>query len=181
MLILNLQSQQMKDKQKNIALIVGFLLLLIMSYVFSIQKTLDLKSRLTRLKKDKELVSNASGRIFSLQQENKYLDSILQQKDLSIENSFQQTLLKKLNAFSKKAPIEIISFEEPHAFKDKNATLITYYFKIKGSFSTLLQLVNSLERQRLGEVVSVNFEKKKNYRSNRQELIGAFFIQKLSQ
>ena len=169
----------MKDKQENILLIVGFLFLLIISYVFSIQKTLDLKLRLKALKKDKELVSNASNRIFSLQQENQYLDSILQQKDLSIENSFQQTLLKKLNVFSKTTPVEIISFQEPHAFKEKNANIMTYSFEIKGNFSALLKLINNIERQQLGEIISVHFEKKKNYRRNKQELIAKFYIQKL--
>jgi hypothetical protein len=133
--------------------------------------------KLTGLQKDKELVANASGRIFSLQQENRYLDSVLQQRDLSIENSFQQTLLKKLNIFKKTTPIEIISFQEPHTFKDKNVTLMTYSFEIKADFSALLQLVNNLERQQLGEIISVNFEKKKNYRRNKQELIGKFYIQ----
>ena len=171
----------MKDKQKNIALVVGFLLLLIISYLFSIQKTVDLKSRLTGLQKNKELVANASERIFSLQQENQYLDAILKQKDLSIENSFQQTLLKKLNAFSKTTPIEIISFLEPHTFKEKSALLMTYSFEIKGNFSALLQLTNNLEREQLGAIISVHFEKKKNYRRNKQELIAKFYIQKLAQ
>lgn len=171
----------MKDKQKNIALVVGFLLLLIISYLFSIQKTFDLKSRLTSLQKEKELVVNASERIFYLQQENQYLDAILKQKDLSIENSFQQTLLKKLNVFSKTTPIEIISFLEPHTFKEKSAMLMTYSFEIKGNFSALLQLTNNLERDQLGAIISVHFEKKKNYRKNKQELIAKFYIQKLVQ
>lgn len=171
----------MSDKQKNIALIAGFLLLLIISYVFSIQKTFDLKTRVTSLKKDKELLSNANERIFSLQQENKYLDSILKLKDLSIENSFQQTLLNKLNTFSKKESIDIISFHEPHSFIQNNTHLNTYFFEIKGSFNALLKLVNTIERQQLGEIRSINLEKKKNYRRNRQELTGQFYIQKLTQ
>ena len=167
----------MKDKQRNIALIVGFLLLLTISYVFSIQKTIDLKSRVKELKKEKELASNAGERIFNLQQENKYLDSILQLKELSIENSFQQTLLQKLNAFSKTATIEIISFDEPHLFREINTNLMTYSFEVKGDFKTLLKLVNTLEKQQLGEIISINFEKKKNYRRNKQELSAQFHIQ----
>jgi hypothetical protein len=167
----------MSDKQKNIALVGGFLFVLIISYVFSIQKTFDLKSRVHQLKKEKELVANASERIFSLQQENKYLDVILQQKELSIENSFQQTLLQKLNAFSKRATITIISFEEPHLFRENKTHLMTYSFEVKGTFKALLTLVNTLEKQQLGEIISINFEKKKNYRRNRQELTAQFHLQ----
>ena len=42
----------MTDKQKNIALVIGFVFLLMISYVFSIQKTFDLKSRVKALKKE---------------------------------------------------------------------------------------------------------------------------------
>lgn len=171
----------MTDKQKSIGLVIGFVLLLVISYVFSIQKTLDLKSRLTDLKKEKKLLSNASERIFNLQQENKYLDSILQQKELSIENSFQQLLLNKLNTFEKENQIEVISFNEPHQVVKNKTNLSTYSFEIKGSFNTLLKLTNFLERQQLGKLTSVNFEKKKNYRKNRDELTAQFYLQKLEQ
>jgi len=171
----------MSDRQKNIALVGGFLLLLIISYVFSIQKTFELKTKLNSLEKDKELLSNATERIFNLQQENLYLDSILQLKDVSIENSFQQTILNRLNSFSKNESIEIISFQEPHSFKENTTRLDSYSFEIKGNFNALLKLVNTLEKQQLGEIISLNFEKKKNYRRNKQELMVAFHIQKLAQ
>ena len=95
-----------------LVIIIGFLILLLISYQFSIKKTVDLKDSVTVLNKEKELLSNASQRIFNLQQENKYLDSILQKKEISIENSFQQTLLQKLNSFQQTVPLEIISFSE---------------------------------------------------------------------
>lgn len=171
----------MTDKQKNIGLIVGFILLLLISYQFSIRKTLDLKNRASVLTKEKELLSNASQRIFNLQQENRYLDSILQKKEISIENSFQQTLLQKINAYQKDVKVDIISFDEPHIFIRENTVLKTYSFEIKGNFSELLKLMNFLERQQLGKSISVNFEKKKNYRRNREELIGQFIIQNLTQ
>ena len=171
----------MADKQKNIGLVIGFVVLLIISYVFSLQKTFDLKSKLSTLKNEKELLSNASERIFNLQQENKYLDSILQQKELSIENSFQQLLLNKINTFKKQNQIEVISFNQPHQIEKNSTNLATYYFEIKGSFSALLKLTNFLERQQLGKLTSVNFEKKRNYRKNKEELTGQFYLQKLEQ
>ncbi|PQJ76535.1 hypothetical protein [Polaribacter glomeratus] len=171
----------MTDQQKNIGLVAGFLILLLISYQFSIKKTLELKDSASELKKEKEMLSNASQRIFDLQQENKYLDSILQKKEISIENSFQQTLLQKLNSFQKIVPVEIISFNEPHTFEENNTILKTYSFEIKGEFSSLIKLMNTLERQQLGKLISVDFEKKRNYRKNKEELIGNFYLQKLEQ
>ena len=171
----------MTDKQKNITLIIGFLLLFVISYVFSIQKTIDLKSKLTMLQKEKELMADAETQIFNMQQKNKHLDAILQQKELSIENSFQQLLLNKLNVFKKECSIEVISFNEPHQTIKNHTKLLTYSFKIKGSFIALLKLTNYLERQQLGTLTSVNFEKKRNYRRNKEELTGLFYLQKLEQ
>jgi len=171
----------MTNKQKNIALVVGFLLLFLISYIFSIQKTIDLKSKLTMLTKQQELMSNAGTQIFNLQQKNRHLDAVLQQKELSIKNSFQQVLFNKLNVFKKECSIEVITFNEPHQIIKNNTKLLTYSFKIKGNFIALLQLTNYIERQQLGTLTSVNFEKKKNYRRNKEEITGLFYLQKLEQ
>ena len=171
----------MTNKQKNIALVVGFLLLFLISYIFSIQKTIDLKSKLTMLTKQQELMSNAGTQIFNLQQKNRHLDAVLQQKELSIKNSFQQVLFNKLNVFKKECSIEVLSFDEPHQSIKDHTKLLTYSFKIKGSFIALLKLTNYIERQRLGTLTSVNFEKKKNYRRNKEEITGLFYLQKLEQ
>lgn len=171
----------MSYKQKNIGVVIGFIVLLLSSYVFSIQKTIDLKTRLEVLKKDKEWVANAGKQLFNLQQENKYLEAILKKQDVAIENSFQQTLLKKINSFAHAKTIEIISFEEPHQFTDQNTKLMTYTFQIKGTFNSLLQLLNFLEKQQLGAVLSVNMIKKKNYSSNKETLIGQFYMQQLEE
>ncbi|MDG1697987.1 MAG: hypothetical protein P8H93_03585 [Polaribacter sp.] len=171
----------MTDKQKNITLIVGFLMLFLISYVFSIQKTIDLKTKLTMLQKEKELMANAKTQIFNLQQKNKHLDAVLQQKELSIKNSFQQLLFNKLNVFKKECSMEVISFNEPHQTIMNQTKLLTYSFKIKGSFIALLKLTNYIERQQLGTLTSVNFEKKRNYRRNKEELTGLFYLQKLEQ
>ena len=171
----------MTNKQKNIALVVGFLLLFLISYIFSIQKTIDIKSKLTMLTKQQELMSNAGTQIFNLQQKNRHLDAVLQQKELSIKNSFQQVLFNKLNVFKKECSIEVLSFDEPHQSIKDHTKLLTYSFKIKGNFIALLQLTNYIERQQLGTLTSVNFEKKKNYRRNKEEITGLFYLQKLEQ
>jgi uncharacterized protein YnzC (UPF0291/DUF896 family) len=171
----------MNNKNKNILLVVGFFVVLFIAYSFSIKKTMEAKELLTTLWSEKELQSNAQSKIFNLQQENAHLDAILRKRDLSIENSFQQTLLKKINSFAEKEKITIISFEEPHEFERNEINLKTYFFEIKGDFRALLKLINELERQQLGQLVSVNFIKKKKYRTNRTALSCQFYIQKLKQ
>lgn len=170
----------MTGKQKNIGLIVGLVLLLFLSYQFSIKKTIALKAQSRLLKKEKELLTNANGKILNLQLENKYLDSILEKKELSIENSFQQTLFQKVQQFTGDNNAQIISFDEPHYFDEKDTQIATYSFQVKGSFRDLLALTNHLERIQLGKLISVQFEKKKNYRRNKEELTGKYYLEKLS-
>lgn len=171
----------MNNRQKNKVLLVSFLFILVFSYVFSIQKTVELKSELIKLSINKKRLVDANKSIIHLQQENNYLDSILRQKDISFENSFQQTLLKKLNDFSKRKSMDIISFKQPHVYSDNSTVLMSYEFQVKGDFKSLLQLTNIIERQQLGTLISINFEKKRNYRNNREELTGLFYIQNKNQ
>ena len=64
---------------------------------------------------------------------------------------------------------------------DQNTKLITYTFQINVTFNSLLQLLNFLEKQQLGAVLSVNMIKKKNYSSNKETLIGQFYMQQLEE
>jgi len=121
----------MTNKQKNIALVVGFLLLFLISYVFSIQKTIDLKSKLTMLTKEQELMSDVGIQIFNMQQKNRHLDTVLQQKELSLNNSFQQVLFNKLNVFKKECSIEVITFNEPHQIIKNNKSYSPTLSKLK--------------------------------------------------
>jgi hypothetical protein len=58
---------------------------------------------------------------------------------------------------------------------------MTYSFAMKAGFDVLLRLINTIERQQLGELIAINFEKKRNYRRNKEELIGEFYIQRRTQ
>ena len=140
-----------------------------------------LKSQLRNLSNDKKRGLETQKAILRLQQEHDSLDSILGQKDISFENSFQQTLLKKLNDFSKHRSMAILSFKQPHVYNDNATVLMSYEFQVKGNFKTLLQLTNRIEREQLGELIAVNFEKRKNDRNNREELTGLFFVQNQQQ
>jgi hypothetical protein len=53
--------------------------------------------------------------------------------------------------------------------------ILAYFFSIKKTVD-----LNYLEQQQLGKIVSLNLEKKKNYRRNKEELTVKISIQKLS-
>jgi acetolactate synthase small subunit len=171
----------MNKKQKNIALWVGFFLVLWMVYLFAIQKTLETKAICSTLQKEKELLHNATQKMSYLQQKNKHFNALLEENNISENSSFQQILLQKISAFSEKENLEILGFNEPHRIENGDTREETYFIEIKGDFTHILQLINSLEQKQLGELISVNFIKKKNYRTNRKYLIAQLYLQKISQ
>lgn len=168
----------MNNKQKNIGLLVGFLVSIFISYHFAIKQTVEVKKRNVALLKEKKLVDNAATKIQYLHQKNNDLATFLISNNVSIESSFQQMLLERITEFSKERDIDVIAFNQPHKIENNQTTIETYSFKLKGDFVSLLKLINYLEHQQLGELISINFEKKKNYKTNRNYLTATVFLQK---
>ena len=168
----------MTSKQKNIALLVGFLIVLLLSYQFALKKTLDASNEYEKLLKEKKVYANATSKISYLKQHNNYLDSILKINEIYANVSFQQTILNKVSKYAEVHDLKITSFNSPHVFEEGKRKLITYTLELEGSFSSLLHFVNFFENQRLGNMVSVNFIKKKDYRRNKNYLRVKIYLQK---
>lgn len=170
----------MTNKQKNSALIFGFIAMLFIAYQLSFRKTIEAKTSLNKLIKDRELLANAGERKMQLELENKHLDAILIKNDVSANQSFEQNLFQKITKLSKEFNSEIVSFEKPHSFQAEGANMLSYTIQLKGSFRNLMLLTSNLEKQRLGKFSSTSFVKKKNYRTGRNELATTIILQKLS-
>ena len=168
----------MTSKQKNIALLVGFVLFLVFSYQFAIKKTIGAKKELQQLQKEKEEFNNSKNQVNYLQSQNIHLDSILKSNEIGIDVSFQQVILNKVSTYVNAHDLKIISFSAPHVFQENNERSITYVLEVGGDFKKLLNFVNYFENQRLGNIFSVKFEKKKNYSSNKNTLTTTIFLQK---
>lgn len=168
----------MTSKQKNIALLVGFLLVLLLSYQFAIKNTLQAKDKYNELQKEKQLFENSKNKIGYLNAQNTYLDSILKSNEIIVDVSFQQVILNKVSKYVEQHQLKIISFNSPHIFKNNTNTLTTYQLEIEGDFIQLVNFVNYFENQRLGNLVSVSFLKKKNYRRNKNYLTVSIYLQK---
>lgn len=170
----------MTDKKKNIGLITGFVIALLLVYNFAIKNTLTYKKQYKNLVKEKDLLNNAESKIRFLQRKNKHIDSILTSRNISIQNSFQQTILQNITKFSNNEDIQIVNFNAPHLFSKNNTITETLTFEARGDYHTLLKLINYIEQEQLGKLLSTHFKKKKNYRTNRQYLTVVIYLQKIS-
>ncbi|MCD8413417.1 hypothetical protein [Tenacibaculum finnmarkense] len=148
-------------------------------YNLAIKKTITAKKEYKVLLQAKKELDNATAEIDYLNKKKGDLDFFLKKHEISIYSSFQQILLQKITNFSKKDNIEIIAFNKPHIFRENSTIIETYSFEVKGNFVTLLKLINHIENTRLGELFSVHFEKKKNYRTRKEYLKTMVYIKKI--
>ena len=172
----------MNLKQKNIALLIGLVLLLWVANRLSFSKTFELKKQYEISQKEQKLFSNVSQKLLSLQQQNVYYDSILKSKKISTESSFQNNLLQTITSFADTTNTKVVAFKDPHKFKVNETLINTFSFTLNGNFSKIVQLIYILEQQyKLGKIVSVNFEKKKNYKRNNTFLECTILLQQIEQ
>ncbi len=172
----------MSLKQKNIVLLIGFVLLLWLTYQFSIAKIFEAKNEYNTLLNQKELLSNVPEQINYLKQQNEYFDTILEKNKISIESSFQNNLLQFINNYATDNQLKLVAFNEPHQFVENDAILKTYSFTVKGNYASILKLIHKIEqRGNFGKLISINFEKKKNYKTDKVNLECKIYLQKINQ
>ena len=170
----------MSLKQKNIALLIGFILVFFICYKIPIKQTMIAKKEYKELLKQQQLFINVPQQLATLNTEQLYLDSVLTKYQFATEKSFQSNLLYAITTFSKEHKLKVVTFEEPHYFKKGDVTLTTFSFSVRGNFNNTLSLLHELEQiKKLGLIHSVNFEKKKNYRTNNDYLETTFLLQRV--
>lgn len=160
----------MTSKTKNILLLVGFVLVLFVCYKLAISKTLTIKSEYNTLKKEELHFKNTPKQLSLLKQKQRYYDSLLVTYKLD-GSSIQNNLLKVMTTFADEHNLKVISFLEPHIIVQNDLTVKTYEFVLEGDYNATLQLIHQLEQQtKFGEIISLDFEKKKNFRTGKYYL-----------
>jgi hypothetical protein len=161
---------QMTSKTKNIGLILGFIIVLILSYQLAISKTFNLKKEYNDLKHQETLFENTPKQLSLLRQKEKYYDSLLTKYQLN-GSSIQNNLLKTINTFAELNNLKVSGFLEPHVLKQNDLIIKTYQFTLEGNFNAILKLTYKLEQQtKFGEIINLHFEKKKNFRTGKYYL-----------
>lgn len=167
----------MTIKQKNNALGLGFVGVLILGYFLSISETLAIKKNYESLQEQKRIYANIPERLQVLKQKEKHYDSLLQHYQIT-ETSLQNNLLKTIDRYAENHTIKVVSFNEPHSVIQKGKKTHSYAFTVSGDFNSILGLAYQLEQKsKFGMVASLQFEKLKNYRTSKESLEGQFVLQ----
>lgn len=160
----------MKNKTKNIVLVISTLLALVLCYKLAIVETLEVKNRFDTLKKESVLFKNIPKQLSILKQKETYYNDLLIKYQLN-GNSIQNNLLKVINTFSKKNNVQLISFLEPHTYHQNELVVKTYEFTIQGNYDKLIELIYKLEQEtKFGEIQNLQFKKQKNLKTGKTYL-----------
>jgi len=170
----------MNSKQKNIVLLIVIALLLFTCYSFGISKTLEERKKYKTLLQQERVIEEIPKLLSSQSKKEKYLDSVLSAMNLS-SNAIENDLLRVLNIEAQKNKIKILDFNSPHIFtKDSIGKVLTFPFTLEGSYNGILKTVYTIEQKNnFGEVVHLNFEKKKNYRTHKEFLTADVLLQSI--
>ncbi|MEW7291272.1 hypothetical protein [Aquimarina sp. 2304DJ70-9] len=172
----------MEQRTKNILLVAGLLCVLFIAYHYSFAKTFAISDELDILENQKEQYQAAPIQLAALSKKEQQLDIILAKNNVE-GSSLQHNLLKTLNTLSDTTNVKVIAFEEPHQFVDevsKKGTT-TYDFRLQGDYKALIGVIYTLEQQySFGNIVQVDFEKKKNFRTGARYLQCRVLLQRLN-
>lgn len=171
----------MKLDKKNKLLLLGFLLALYICYSFAISNTINYYKEYHA--KNEMVTDNTSSPklAYQLHKKENQLDVLLSKYNITTSESFQNDLLKQLNNFCSTHHLKIIDFKEPHIVSDKGFISNSYVFSLEGPYNGCLSLLNKIENSpNLGSIKHLNFIKKKNFKTNVDELLVEVILQKNS-
>ena len=172
----------MTQRNKNILLVSGLIVMLFFAYRFGFSKTFVISSEVDKLEAQKQAYQSAPAQLAALSNKEKQLDAILEQNNVE-GSSLQNNILKTLNTLSNESGFTIIAFEEPHIFTDEESkkTTTTYNFTLQGDYKALINVIYALEQKySFGNVVQMQFEKKKNFRTRSTYLQCNILLQRLN-
>src|SRR5690606_24465287 len=160
----------MNSETKNVILVISYAVLLALCYKLAISKTLEYRKSYIELQKEQLVYKDTPEKLSLLKIKEHYFDSILMRNNLKL-SSFQNNLLKTISSISDTTYLKVVNFEEPHITTQNDMVVKTYEFIIEGGYNNILNLIYQLElKGNFGEVINLNIEKKKNYRTNKEYL-----------
>lgn len=169
----------MKQSTKNVLLIGGFFLILVVAYQYSFSKTFEVKRELDSLKKEVEQNSGSFQNINSLGEKETDIDAYISENRIG-NTSLQNNLLKVLNEQAGEKSYKIINFKEPHIQKNKNGTITSFRFSLEGEYLSIQEVLYKLEKDySFGSLSHISFERKKDYRLNRNYLQCSVLVQNI--
>lgn len=158
-------------KRKNLVFLIGVVMILVVGYLFSIRKTLDIKEHNERLQRSIVNSDQLYRKVAMLKQDKLKVDSLLQHLDLQ---GGDQLLLRQLTRLTKANLTPMVEYTEVQKRDTKEKFNL---FRFSGAYRDLLKLLQEVEQRRLGGgLVSVRFDAETNRRTRETKLYLALYF-----
>ena len=161
-------------KQRFIYICSGFIVIIFLSYYFSISKTIQEIKQTDQLSK---LVSytNENETFFDITQKVNYYDSLITKQNLLNNPNY---LLYEINSFSAKKKIRVANFTAPEASVKDNFTFFDQTIEVEGDFFQLLRLLHHLEQESdIRNIAGIELVKYKDRQTRKLKLKCLIYLQ----
>lgn len=159
-------------------LMVGAGLFLLLCYVVSINKTVALVQQCHEMEELLTTVADAPEKIKGISKRIGEIENSVSSGEQGNSN-FQEKLLEKVSHYCQSQRLILREFPQIHKYTQQNYNVETFTVAVEGPYVKLLKLVYLFESTRLGKVISIKFESKKDYRTNSMRLVSTIYLQNI--
>lgn len=162
-------------RQKNIALLIGTILLGLVAYQFSFSKTIDAYQKSNQQKKTLAKAQSAGSQIQTYQAE---LAKIKKQTNFTAYN--EENLFRAISQFAIENNLKVLAFPKAERISNGEYEVITNYIEVSGSYKSIVELSYIIEHKRkLGRIASIEYKTEKNVQTKETILKGMLYLQNI--
>lgn len=164
-------------KQKNRLLLCGSFVLLWAVYSFAISNTINARSQCNRLQLQVDSASDAPEKLVRLTNDFQKLETITNTNDTSI--TLHERLLDVITKYCQQNNLVLRDFASPVCYKQQEWLVETHPVIVEGAYVNLLKLLHKLEQEKTGKIVSVDFQSKRDNKTQALSLTATIYVQNI--
>ncbi|MBI9034076.1 MAG: hypothetical protein JEZ03_06375 [Bacteroidales bacterium] len=160
------------------------LLLVVLSWIIfklSISKTVDVYNQIQQIEQRVAQATTNKNSAQGIEQELAHYEGLLLNDTANI-NVRHHTLLEFTSDFCEQNNLMLISMHQPEIIAADDVKYIRNQLSLQGSFKDLLQYIHTLEKQKgISNIISVDFQLKKDMRKKNEKLYATIVLQDIGQ
>jgi hypothetical protein len=165
------------NKQKFRIIVPAIVVLVWVSYQFSLSKTIDLWKECNRLEQQQALIKEIPEQLPVLTEKVKQLEKILGNSD---SGDFSNLILEQVNTLCQKNDVMLTEIPEKHVFNGKDLIVETLAINLEGSFSDQLSIFSELEKgEAKARLRSLRLQSIINQSTGERKLQSTLFLQSI--
>lgn len=164
-------------KKKNRFLLAGSFLALWLTWSFAVRNTFALRSQCADLQMQLDSAANAPSKLADLRVELQQLEAITGNHDSTA--SLHEHLLGVVTSYCQQNNLTLRDFAQPVRYQSEDWMVETHPVTVEGAYVPLLKLVQRLEQEKNGKVVSVDFHSKRDNKTQALSLLVTIYVQNI--